>query len=224
MPKAIIFLNYRREDSESETRNIRISLDQAGYNTFMDQRNIHAGDRWPDEIKNSLNSADIVVSVIGKNWLTCHDDFGRRRIDGTHDWVRLELKTVLHTDKKVIPVLVNGAIMPPQDSLPDDLKEFSNRQCIRLTQENWEHDFQLLLRRIQLNTYSEDLPSKTPTILLTSESPRRKELLKQLGWEVGKDYFAIHASVNLDTKMKQEINLSDAKNLVEKTARKKSTG
>lgn len=221
MSKIIVFLNYRREDSESETRNIKNCLEQAGYKVFMDQSDIGGGERWPDAIKNGLERADVFVSIIGNKWLTCHDNFGRRRIDGANDWVRLELRTSLQAEKKVIPVLVNGAVMPPPESLPDDLKELPNRQGIRLTRENWDHDLQLLLKKIREDTSGSDSSLKIPTILMTSESPRRKELLKQIGWEEGIDYYAIHASVNLDTKVKQELTLNDAKRIAEKTAQRK---
>lgn len=220
MPKANVFLSYRREDSEAETRNIRVALEQGGHKVFMDRTGIQAGERWPDEIRNALKNANIVIVVIGEKWLTCSYTDGRRRIDGEEDWVRLEIKTALQTNKTIIPILINRATMPSAQSLPEDLKELSNWQALTWTGYSWENDIKNLLQTIS-ETVGNTSPKPKPTFLLTSQSPRRKELLGQIGWEEGVDYFTLYASVNLNPDYGSELKLSDAKRIAERTARRK---
>ena|SRR5215208_1419268 len=124
MTKGKIFLSYRRDDSEAETRTIQIALVQSGYDVFIDRIGIQPGDRWKDKIKNALRDSSIVISVIGDKWLTSSDLDGRRRIDGDEDWVRFELGTALETDKTIIPLLINKAQMPAPKSLPDNLRNY----------------------------------------------------------------------------------------------------
>jgi septum formation protein len=214
-----IFLSYRREDSASQTREIKNVLERAEYNVFMD-RSIWPGDVWPIEIENALNNAHVVLAIIGEKWLKCRDESsGRRRIDNENDWVRRELSRALQTNKKVIPVLIYGTRMPSQEDLPEDLKDLSNRKAVKLTEDNWEDDLENLLNKIP--SRESHLPVSKPIFLLASESPRRKELLKQIGWEEGFDYFTIHGSVNLGTENEARLNLDQVKKIAEKTARKK---
>ena len=64
-----IFISYRRENSEAETLSIRLSLEKAGLQTiFTDRANIKPGDPWPDKIRNALESAKIVLVIIGPKW------------------------------------------------------------------------------------------------------------------------------------------------------------
>ena len=213
-----VFLSYRREDSEAETRNILLSLQRLGNeDVFMDRTSLEPGSRWPDKIRDALERATIVLVIIGPRWLTSLSQDGRRRIDSKEDWVHLELKIAIEKNKTIVPVLVNGAKMPSAMSLPDNLSEITNRQAVRLHQESWDNDILSVLRKIQIPFL------RIPTILLTSESPRRKELLAQIGWLEGQDYYATHASVNLEigSQGEKEIKLSTVKEVVERTARDK---
>jgi hypothetical protein len=48
---------------------------------FLDQE-ISPGNVWPDSIKNALIDADLMILVIGSNWLFLQDELsGKRRID-----------------------------------------------------------------------------------------------------------------------------------------------
>ncbi|MBK9927338.1 MAG: septum formation protein Maf [Anaerolineales bacterium] len=209
-----IFISYRREDTEAEMKAIELSLEKAGHqNIFTDRSKISPGDRWPDEITNALENAKIVLVVIGLKWLTCQDADQNRRIDHPEDWVRLEAKTALERKKLVIPVLVNGAKMPTSSGLPDDIKELTNRQAISLNQDSWASDISRLSKMIKSPTL------RIPSILLTSKSPRRRELLNQIGWVEGEHYFTTNASVNLKLDHdEKELDLDKVKEIVEKTA------
>ena len=72
--------------------------------------------------KKSVGSCDALIAVVGRNWMTSADKEGRRRLDNAEDWVRMEIATALKRGVRVIPVLVDDAIMPLSTELPDDLK------------------------------------------------------------------------------------------------------
>lgn len=210
-----VFLSYRREDSQAETRLIYDALQNAGHDVFFDRAGIQYGDEWAKKIKKSLDNAGIVIVVIGKDWLTCRYEDGRRRIDNLDDWVRHEVKESLQSGKKIIPVLVRGAVVPAKSSLPDDIQGLVDRQMLILGQDKWESDIKVLLATIT-ETHE---TKKKPFFILTSASPRRRELLRQIGWAEGKDYITIHASVNLSAD--ETTNLEEAMKFAETTARKK---
>lgn len=211
-----IFLSYRREDSEAETRDIHNRLLNKGFRPFMDRREINPGEKWPDKIRSALRAADVVIAVIGKEWLTCQKSDGRRRIDDKDDWVHCELCLALQLGKKIIPVLIKSADMPPRENLPKELKDLALLQAQRLTGQNWPQDVEALLGVIDGS--EKVLPRAT--LVLTSKSPRRLELLRTIGWSEGTDYFSVNASVSLNVS-EERLTLDKAKHIAESTARKK---
>ncbi|MEN2280896.1 protein kinase [Algoriphagus sp. SE2] len=130
-----IFINYRKADSEPEVNWLYEKLKNA-FNQekiFMDSGSLERGANWPDTIRQKLLESEIVLVVIGENWLTVGtDNFGRRRIDQENDWVRIEIELAFDQDKIVFPILLNGAQMPPTEALPKSISKLSHIQAKRL--------------------------------------------------------------------------------------------
>ena len=61
-----------------------------------------------DRIERSIGAAEVVLVVIGPNWIS----------DDPDDSVNLEVAAALDGDRRVIPVLVDGARMPSPSELP----------------------------------------------------------------------------------------------------------
>jgi hypothetical protein len=91
---APIFISYRREDTASEAGRLQSSIiRELGEDVvFMDTSSIALGRQWTQELEDALQSAQVVVVVIGPNWLRISDEWGIRRIDQENDWVRRELE------------------------------------------------------------------------------------------------------------------------------------
>jgi len=146
-----IFLNYRRDDGGCEAIAIRSAIQQEFGDdvVFMDTSSLQAGMLWPNKIRASLEQSEVVIVIIGPDWLRAgSNDWGQRRIDQEDDWVRNELIVAL-PEKRVIPVLVRGAKIPPPDALPDRIKSLSQRQAIDIRREYWDHDIKLLLAQVR---------------------------------------------------------------------------
>ena len=216
MTRRKIFLCYRREDSEAETRNLWKMLKEVGHDPFMDQPNIRPGDLWSSELEKQLNSSDAIIAVIGKEWLFCQNNKGQQRIALLDDWVNRELATALQSGKLLIPVLVNGANMPPASALPENLKRLASCQAKTVTNENWDSDVNELIARMKELLH--ELPKAT--LILTSKSPRRKELLQTIGWNENIEYFTVHASTPL--KSQYPMTLEAAKKMAIRNALKKT--
>lgn len=218
MPKPKVFLSYRRTDSEQATRNIYHGFTNAGYDhVFMDIPEIVSGERWPERIALDLDQADVVIAVIGDNWLSARDADSRRRIDVPNDPVHWELSKALRDAKKIIPVLVGTADMPSAKSLPGELRELASFQAKRLTSTNWDDDLRALVSSV-----SPEESRATATLVLASKSPRRRQLLETIGWVEGEHYFAVHASVPPDDN-EPSRTVQEAKSLARRMARMKIT-
>lgn len=126
---------------------------------FQDVRQ-RPGVSWPDEVRQRLDTADIVLAVIGPNWLMARDAVGRRRIDRADDWVRLELEHALASGKVLIPVVFGER--PPADALPPSLQELSRRQSVTVREEYGEDDLQPVLAEIERHLQTDQTRSFAP--------------------------------------------------------------
>lgn len=121
-----IFLSYRRADSDVIAGRIRDRLAQAygDQSVFMDINNIPFGVDFRSHVKETLLQGDLLIAVIGPNWLSRHESGGSRLGDDA-DPVRLELEAAFERKLPIIPVLVHGAKMPEPAELPPSLRDFA---------------------------------------------------------------------------------------------------
>jgi hypothetical protein len=130
---ARIFISYRRADASWPVRWLSDWLaGRFGAGTaFLDADSIRPGDDFPAEIEAAVGACAVLLAVIGPQWLTAEGDAGRR-LDDPQDWVRLEIQTAIERRIRVIPVLVDGASMPPACELPPSLQPLARRHAITL--------------------------------------------------------------------------------------------
>ena len=146
-----IFLSYRREDSSGYAGRLfdRITQHFGKDRVFMDISDIEPGVDFVDTIEKALSSCDAFLVLIGKEWLTCRDEQGHRRLDNPDDFIRLETSTALKRDVRVIPVLVEGATMPTAAELPDDMATLARRNAQELSDLRWGFDCEQLLKVLE---------------------------------------------------------------------------
>lgn len=132
-----IFISYRRADTPWAALLLfrELQLAFGAEQVFLDVT-IEHGDEFPRRILDALDSASLLVAVLGPNWLSLRDPHGRRRIDDERDWVRRELRFALRRGKQVLPVLVD-APQPPREALPRDLQRLAELQSRAFKVESW---------------------------------------------------------------------------------------
>jgi hypothetical protein len=99
---------------------------------YMDINNIPYGTNYRKHIDDALNESDVLVAIVGPDWLRSRNDNEPARILDTDDPIRLEIQTALQRNIKVIPVLVDGTKMPRTSDLPRSLEEFAFLNAIDL--------------------------------------------------------------------------------------------
>lgn len=145
-----IFINYRRGDSSPTAGRLRDHLAQAfgDNNVFMDVESIPAGADFVDYLKSQIASYDIFLVLIGPDWLQATDESGRRRIENPDDPVTMEITTALAHKSRVVPVTIDGAVMPTADELPDPIKALARRNAIDLRNRHFRSDAASLIAKI----------------------------------------------------------------------------
>lgn len=145
-----IFISYRREDTEGHAGRLFEGL-RARFgddSVFMDVVAIEPGVDFRQVIDAKIAKCDVLLALIGRQWLSAGDGSGVRRIDDAQDFVRLEIAAALKRGIPVIPVLVQGARMPSAEQLPDDLSDLAFRNAVELTHARWESDLGVLAKAL----------------------------------------------------------------------------
>lgn len=147
-----IFISYRRDDSSGHAGRLFDHMaDHFGNeHIFMDVDTIQPGEDFRRAIENAVGSCDVVLVMIGRQWLTITDAQGRRRLEDPSDFVRAEVASALINPKvRVIPVLIQGARMPGASDLPDDLRELAYRNATELSDNRFQFDADRLIAVIE---------------------------------------------------------------------------
>jgi pterin-4a-carbinolamine dehydratase len=117
----------------------------------MDTKSIQGGADWRSSIRAALDSAEVLLVIIGPEWLRVSDERGLRRIDQEDDWVRNEIKEALAQEKVIIPVLVDEGQIPPADKLPRPISKLVDNQVIPIRPADWDDDINFLLSSLEFH-------------------------------------------------------------------------
>jgi hypothetical protein len=146
-----IFVSYRRDESAGYAGRIADSLVEhfGEQKVFRDIDSLEPGLDFVEAIESALDSSEVLIAVIGRNWLTATDSAGQKRLENPDDYVRVEIATALRRNIRVIPLLVQGASVPSAKELPDDLAPLSRRNAFKLHDTSWRDDIRRLLTTLE---------------------------------------------------------------------------
>jgi CHASE2 domain-containing sensor protein len=148
---AAFFISYRRDQSVWPARLLRDELLRrfGADQVFKDSDSIEAGQSWPEQLREAITQASVVLVVMGPHWADARDASGALRLNDPEDWVRLEVEEALGNEgTQVVPVLVDGASMPDAAALPESIRALTEHQAFALTVERWSSDLEALLGSI----------------------------------------------------------------------------
>jgi hypothetical protein len=146
-----VFVSYRRQESSHLAGRLydrlagRFGEDQV----FMDVDTIEPGVDFAEEILQAVAACKVLLAIIGPTWLTAADARGRRRLDDPDDIVRLEVEAALARNVRVVPILIDGAIMPTRSDLPESLAGLARRNALPIRHDSFRSDAGRLITAIE---------------------------------------------------------------------------
>jgi TIR domain/Septum formation len=142
-----IFISYRRDDTAYSAGWLfdRLASHFGKDQVFKDVDSIELGDDFAEVITAAVGSCDVLLALIGDRWLTITDEDGRRRVDNSDDFVRVEIEAALTRNVRVIPILVGAARMPRTGDLPASMAGLVRRQALELSPSRFDSDLRRLL-------------------------------------------------------------------------------
>jgi len=149
-----VFISYRRQNDSGIAGRIYDHLGRAlpGASIFMDVDKLNPGEDFEQALGRSLAQCKVVLAIMGPQWASVTDADGRVRLHDADDFVRKELRTALQSNVRVIPVLVNGAVMANRSALPEDLHALTKRHAVEVRHERFTADAEDLARAISQST------------------------------------------------------------------------
>lgn len=90
-------------------------------------------------IEKAIGQCELLIVIMGRNWL------GPRvaeepRINDPQDFVRIEIAAALSRNIPVIPVLLDGTMMPTEEELPESLRAMRKRSGIDVSNKSFRSD------------------------------------------------------------------------------------
>jgi len=145
-----IFISYRRDDTGGYGGRLHEALCThfGSHSVFRDIDAIQPGTDFARTIEGAVATADAVVVLIGRDWLTLTGRTGGRRLDDPDDFVCLEIASALDQGIPVIPVTVEEADVPAPTDLPAPIAALGRLQGIELSEERWKYDVGRLVDRL----------------------------------------------------------------------------
>jgi TIR domain len=168
-----IFLSYRRIDTEPWAGRLfeRLQMRFGSSRVFMDVKGgIPRGANFERVLADALAGCDVLLALIGPDWLTCTRTDGTRRLDAPEDWVRNEIASALQRNVPVVPVLLGGARRPDKSELPDPLHSLPLHETAEIREKDFDYDFEEMVKDVKRQTSLRDVGGlhhpETGTILL----------------------------------------------------------
>jgi hypothetical protein len=92
-----VFISYRRQDSADIIGRIcdRLVERFGTPDVFKDVDTIPLGVDFRKYLQESVSRCDVLLAIIGKNWLEASNDTGKRCLDDPRDYLRIEIETAL---------------------------------------------------------------------------------------------------------------------------------
>ncbi|MET8041892.1 toll/interleukin-1 receptor domain-containing protein [Micromonospora sp. NPDC005215] len=155
-----VFINYRTGDGQGMAALLheRLRGEFGEQKVFLDSTGLPPGQLFAPELKRRLQESTVLIVVLGKEWLDIRDDDGNRRIDNRDDYVRYEIRKSIKWKKAVLPVLLDGASMPPAAQLPPDIVKLPVFQYRHLRSREADIDLAEIVRILR-----EHIPLREPS-------------------------------------------------------------
>ena len=150
-----IFISFRREDSGSVSQKLCERLAEV----FGKEQLLRNGVvRKPGfgiifdfivEIEKAVQGCDVLLAIIGAQWVAVQNDRGKRCLDDPYDHICPEIQTALNRNIPVVPVLIGGARMPRASDIPIEIADLAHLDGIEVNNERFPEDTTRLIERIQ---------------------------------------------------------------------------
>jgi len=146
-----VFISYRREDSEFASDSLYNKLVEhfGKGEIFKDVDCIPLGVDFVEYLDGKVSQCQMLLVVIGNQWLSVTDERGERRLDNPRDFVRIEVESGLKRNIPTIPLLLGSTPFPKANELPESISALTRRNGMWIRSgRDFNHDTDKLIREL----------------------------------------------------------------------------
>jgi len=177
---ALIFVNYRRLDTQSISQRIanKLKAEFGESQVFIDVDDMQAG-VWSEQLKQQIQSCRVFLAIVGNKWLRLqNEESGQRKLDEESDAVRNEIEYAIKQQKLIIVVFVGEGTLPSKSVLPLSIQALLDFQAVKVRDDEtrtFDSDMTSLIEKIKKsaaeNTSShEDILYQLGQVFLSSRA------------------------------------------------------
>ncbi len=146
-----VFISYRREETSHIAGRMAdwLTSHLDGFEVFVDVDSIDFGVDFREVIATEVGKCDVLLAVMGRAWATAVNAAGTRRLDLPNDLVRIEVESALARSIRVIPILVDDAVMPAESELPGELAALARRNALTIRHGTFRQDILRLIEAVK---------------------------------------------------------------------------
>lgn len=115
---------------------------------FYASRCIGSPDNYERTLLAALRDCEVLLVLIGHGWHGRSNENGDRLMERREDWVRREIATVLADGRPVVPILLNGGVLPRAADLPRDVAGLAELEPLSFSNRRIDEDVAGILREI----------------------------------------------------------------------------
>ncbi len=148
-----VFIGYRRDDTQGSAGRLydRLAEHYGPGRVFRDVDSLQPGADFAEKVQEAIDNSGATLIVIGRDWESMTDESGRRRLENTNDYVRIEVETALaQDDHLLIPVLVDGATVPRTERLPTSIQPLCSLNAFEIRDGRFDNDVEALIGTLGL--------------------------------------------------------------------------
>jgi hypothetical protein len=116
----------------------------------MDFKSLRPGSNFVKQIVKTIGSCKALIVFIGPKWINSLDERNKKIEDSlAEDYVMIEIAAAINIGIPVIPLLLDGAKMPREKEIPDDLKAFAKHHAFEISTKRWQYDVKSLIAALK---------------------------------------------------------------------------
>ena len=151
----LLFISYRWDDDAGTVKLIvdRLKARLPQWEIFYDHESIAVGQQFPDSYRQAVTTADVVLVMIGPNWLKHLLDRRSQKIDH----VRTEVSLALASGHDVVPITLGKAAVPTSAELAavPEVARLATQLGLPIRVMDLEHDIDNLVAYLEAKSGEE---------------------------------------------------------------------
>lgn len=164
-PRLQVFVSYQRRDALLHAHLLGYALRAAGHGAFVDTGSIGGGEVFRDTIAQAIAHSQAVIALLGPA-------FDAARLHEPANVVTFEWQRARFHGLPVVPVLIDGAPMPAEETLPAPLRWLTRTNAWPLRAATLGPDVEALLAGLPLLAVK---PRQAARVLWVDDRPANNE-------------------------------------------------